>query len=438
MSQPVVARTVALEALKGLRDAERAKQDALAAAIIEPVEDSIVETSPAQAAMPMQLGQPIALTRIGKGPPVSNASNATIATAQIFGSRLYYDEFHEKIFIADASGAAREWSDTDAMSLQLKLQRDVKLINCSLASVQTAITVLAKRHTRNCVADWLNGLRWDGVRRLSLVFPLGWGTRSNRYYIRAGRNFLLGMVARALNPACQLDTMPVFEGAQGIFKSSALKVLAGDWFAEVGAAFESKDFLIDLGGVWLAEVAELASMKKADIEKIKAIITTTTRRFRAPYARTTETHPRRGVFAGTTNAEQYLADDTGNRRFIPVQCGRIDLAYLRMHREQLFAEAVALIKAGRKWWVMPRQSTADMQSSRLAADPWGEQIRRYLANNTLTEVTSHELMNAVGVVAANQTRGTQTRIGVAMKNFPKWVKRQRYETRERYWARSVP
>jgi predicted P-loop ATPase len=190
---------------------------------------------------------------------------------------------------------------------------------------------------------------------------------------------------------------------------------------------------VDMAGVWLGEIAELSGMRKTDIERIKSILSTTTRRFRAPYGHAVETHARRGVFAGTTNADNYLADDTGGRRFWPVRCGKIDLQWLTDTRDQLFAEAVADFKAGRKWWYMPRKITERMQADRLPEDPWVDTVRQYIA--TRTEVTPGDLLSvALGIPVGNQTRAFQTRLGIVMKSFSGWGKRQNHRG-ERLWRR---
>ena len=137
-------------------------------------------------------------------------------------------------------------------------------------------------------------------------------------YVRAiGRKWLISAVARAMKPGCKADHMLVLEGPQGILKSSALATLCHDdsWFLEDLRDIHGKDALMQFGGKWLVEIAELQSFRGADIARLKAFISTRTDNYRPPYARLGQDFPRSVILAGTVNEDQYLEDDTGGRRF---------------------------------------------------------------------------------------------------------------------------
>ena len=91
------------------------------------------------------------------------------------------------------------------------------------------------------------------------------------------------------------------------------------------------------------------------------------------------------MFAGSVNRGEYLADETGNRRFWPVKCGVIDLEGLVADREQIWAEAVHLyqawVKRGRPvgeclWWPSfeERPLFEGEQAERMPTDVWRDVV----------------------------------------------------------------
>ncbi|MEQ9811698.1 MAG: VapE family protein, partial [Azospirillaceae bacterium] len=194
--------------------------------------------------------------------------------------------------------------------------------------VHEVLANAARRHTVHPVRDYLESLVWDGTPRLD-----GWlatygsaeygalaeAADQARYVKEVGTCWLISAVARVMRPGCQADHMLILEGPQGIGKSSALRILAGDeWFTDNLGDLSSKDARDALRGRLIVEISELAAMKRADTEAIKAFITRREEHFRPAYARCEITYRRQCVFAGTSNRSDFLRDATGNRRFWPV------------------------------------------------------------------------------------------------------------------------
>ena len=142
--------------------------------------------------------------------------------------------------------------------------------------------------------------------------------KEKAYVCAVSRLSFIQAVARALNPGCKADSVPILEGGQGIGKSTAIRVLHGsDWFGDALPPMASKDASDYLRGKWGIELAELA-FQQAEVEAQKAFISRREERFRPAYGREEVCYPRRCVFWSTTNRNDYIKDDTGNRRFLPI------------------------------------------------------------------------------------------------------------------------
>src|ERR1019366_3969854 len=166
-------------------------------------------------------------------------------------------------------------------------------------------------------------------------------------------------------------------------KSTALKTIAGEWFTDEIAELGSKDAAMQTRGVWIIEIAELDSMTRADVSKIKAFMSRARDRFRPPYGRRLIESPRQCVFAGTVNQSTYLRDDTGGRRFWPIACTRIVIDDLLRDRDQVWAEAVVRYRSGSSWWLDSRELNRDAeqeQAGRYVGAPWRELIEGWLRN----------------------------------------------------------
>ncbi len=208
--------------------------------------------------------------------------------------------------------------------------------------ISDALTVIACQNAFDPAKDWLESLpAWDETERLNSWLVDHFEAKGNREYLaQVFRKWMFAMVLRVYQPGAKFDWMPIFEGAQGIGKSSFGRLLVGDkYFLDWLPNLNDKDSALSLQGMWGVEMGELSQFRKNELENIKAFITRTVDKLRPPYGRRLIESPRRCVFFGTTNRETYLVDETGNRRFKPVVVGSLDFEALRAERVQLFAEA---------------------------------------------------------------------------------------------------
>lgn len=315
--------------------------------------------------------------------------------------RVWYDEFYKKILInwngtsSDAIIPERAQNDEFLLNVALWMaQTDDKLGNISERQVLAWIETVAYMDKRNEPRDWLNSLTWDGTHRLGVVLSRGFGALHSEFIEQAGRCWFVGMVARILRPGCQLDTMPVLIGPQGIFKSQALRVIGGEWYRAAISDIQSKDFKQELHGALVFEIPELHSLvtSNAAAAKVKAVISNQTDHFRSPYGRLVEEHKRTAVMVGTTNNRDWHHDESGARRFWPVHCGDIDLNWLRENRAQLFAEArtyfeLPLLEGVRDprscWWNVPEAEQRAAMEDETSEDVWIGMIEARLARETV-------------------------------------------------------
>lgn len=350
------------------------------------------------------------------GMPHAHLANAykILANHPELVGRIWFDEFHGKTFQTLFQPEPVEWHDTHDTRLTVWIQSNLRLAKMGHQVVQRAVDDFARQHVRNEVREWMDGLKWDQHERLPQFIADAFGAAQNDYTAAVGRCWLVSMVARTYEPGCKVDTMPVFEGDQGLMKSTALKIIGGKWFAEMHEDITSKDFLQNLPGNLLIEVAELHAFRRSEINRIKGIISCASDRYRASYGRRAENHPRRGVWAGTTNRDDWVEDETGARRFWPVACTEIDLDYLRHSREQLFAEAVYRYRAGEAWWDIDPELARSEQDSRRADDPWTERILDYAL--TFGEVRVPDILtNAILLPPHQQDKGSQMRVTAVLK-----------------------
>jgi hypothetical protein len=370
----------------------------------------------------------------GKAGPYANADNVMRALSMIPQFRdggLWFDTFRNRP-MTDWNceiGQWREWTDIDDSVLMIFLQRTLEWEKLNISSVQHGITGFLSSRSRNPLIDYLDGIKHDGTTRVQSFMTDVYDCPRSAYNDNAGRCFLVGLIARAYEPGCQLDTMIVLEGAQGLKKSSSLAILGGDFYAALPRDFGGIEFLHDMDGAWLAEIPDMSGFKGRDMEHVKAFITIRSDRFRAKYGRRSQTHNRHCVFAGTANGSDWLDDATGGRRFIPIECREINLEYLRQNRDQLLAEARDLyrlapphslphdrIAAGADWWLMPVNETLAEQAARQQDDPWLGQIKRYLKGSEFAELPEI-MMVCLDIPPERQDQRVARRIGGLLKRL---------------------
>jgi virulence-associated protein E len=292
---------------------------------------------------------------------------------------LYFDEFLSRMRVD-----GRDWTDADDLEAVCWLQSSHAVHNFSLGQARNAARAVAYSRRRDSLREFVENLpAWDGSPRIEMAFVDAWGAPDNALTRTASRNFFIAMMARALHPGAQVDTLEAFEGEQGIGKTRAMRELGGDFHAEISAAIGTTDFMRELRGIWLAELSELDSLRGREASTVKRLLSSPSDRFVQKYALHAESYPRRAIAVATTNEATYWQDPTGGRRLIPISCSSIRVDLIGENRLQWFAEARRLHAKGATWWEFPA-SIAQAQEERQHIDPWEDTLRGYMAHGRPT------------------------------------------------------
>ncbi|WP_242862719.1 virulence-associated E family protein [Clostridium botulinum] len=238
--------------------------------------------------------------------------------------RIAFNEFSNRANVTGqlpwrAKGNFQDWADIDDSGLREFIEKYYKINSPTKCS--DALTLSFERHRFHPIKDYLNGLLWDGQKRIDTLLIDYLGAEDNNYVRTVTRKILVAAVARVFVPGIKFDNMPVLSGPQGIGKSTIIKKLGQEWYSDSLTTVNGKEAYEQLQGVWLIEMGEMMATKKADIEATKHFLSKTEDIYRVAYGRRTSRFPRQCVFLGTTNDREFLRDKTGNRRFWPVDVG---------------------------------------------------------------------------------------------------------------------
>lgn len=370
------------------------------------------------------------------GQPLGSTTNAGIAI-QNLGIDCRKDVFHEKMLVGGhpIDAWAGDLSD-DVVHMLRKVIKTRYGFDPGEKNTRDATVQLCLENQFNPVTDYLDDLQWDGVERLERWVVTYMGAEDTALNREFGTLMLIAAVRRARCPGTKFDQIVVLEGKEGTGKSTALRILAGDdnFSDQSILAGSDREQQEAFRGIWIHEISELSGWKRAETERVTAFASRTEDRARPAYGRIRVDMKRRGILVATTNERAYLRKETGNRRFWPIDTGRIDLEALARDRDQLWAEAAEYEASGTSIVLGEefRRMAGFEQDERMENDEWTSTVAAEVAGKNDTSIT--EILTGgkftmrpsdIGQIEQNRVARVLKRLGY-----------ERYQQREglaRFW-----
>lgn len=276
-----------------------------------------------------------------------------------------------------------QWGNKDDYGLLVYLEKILGF--WSENKVNAALNQVAVKNRFDPVVDYLNSLQWDGVKRLERLFIDYLGALDTPYVRAVTKKSFVAAVARAMCPGIKYDTMTVLVGDQGQGKSTLIATMAKNWFSDDLKTFDGKEAAEILQGNWILEVAEMHAYNRSDREVMKGFLSRREDNYRPAYARRAEKFPRRCVFFGTTNTHGFLQDETGDRRFWPIDTAKQEpvksvFEDLPGEVDQLWAEAVAYWRLGESLILKGEllEEAKREQEDHRVTDAWEGEIKEFV------------------------------------------------------------
>ena len=344
------------------------------------------------------------------------------------GFRVAYDQFKDEIMLTEDRSGADGWrplKDVDYVTIRLRLeQRDFKPIGREM--MRDVVLAVASENQFDSAILWARKLKWDGVPRVETFLSKYFGATDDPYTRAVAIYTWTALAGRVCEPGVKADMSPVFIGEQGIRKSSGIAAMApsADSFLEIDLGDDDDKNARKLRGVIVAETGEMKGFYVKEQEHIKSFMS---RRFEVwvpKYMERATRYLRRCIFVGSSNQKEFLVDETGNRRWLPVNVAHVDTDAIESDREQLWAEAVVLFDKAGVVWKEAEDLAKDIHKEHMVHDEWEPIIEEWLSVEDDGAVRGDRplrlaevITGAVGVFVANIDRKTEIRAGKVMRKL---------------------
>lgn len=339
--------------------------------------DSLVPTPSARPALPV-------FQRTDKGEILASKENVSMALrrADVCGWELRHDAFRDEVMLAPpGTDEWRPFRDTDYLQLCIGLERGATgFKDIPKERIRDTVAYVAEANTFDSARCWLEAQEWDGVPRVATFLPQFFGTADTPYMQAVGMYIWTALAGRIMTPGIKADMVPVAVGAQGSGKSSAVAAIvpSADFFLELDLGGKDDELARLMRGKLVIELGELNGLRAREAEHVKAFITRQYEEWVPKYREMQVRYARRCVFFGTTNKDEFLADDTGHRRWLPFRAGTCNPQGVIDNRGQLWAEGLQLFKASGVMWQGAEELAKAEHDAFVVRDAWEELVEAWL------------------------------------------------------------
>lgn len=383
---------------------------------------------------------------MSKALPLDQTVKKMSVDSNLIGLFRYNQFSHDIEFIRppcwDSSVHSGKSLDDDDLSQIRYYLTTIHNIEPSKPIVGEACFITSKRNQYHPVKQFIESQKWDGIPRLDNWLIRASGCPENPYTKDVSRCMIVAAVNRVYNPGCKFDHMVILEGPQGIGKSTMVEEVCPGFYLDTNFDTKDKDLVDAMNRSLIIEISELSGMNKKDVDWLKSFITKKVDRVRLAYAYKTKDFYRKSIFVGTYNPSgnnNYFRDDTGNRRFWPIECSKINIKYVKEARCQIWAEAYEQYKSNAIYHIVNEESLkilSSMHSDREFEGPYYYKLKDWLSAINLESVTMNQIIEqGLGLKiegkSMSDAASVWTVVGLIMKKL-KWRKGSN-ENRNRYY-----
>jgi hypothetical protein len=329
---------------------------------------------------------PLSFDKEGKVNVIASETNVAALIGSIFDSETLYHDIRLDLYMFKGKPV----SDTDLANtlspIIQSVQHGMGLQKIKKSSISGGLDVLLAARRIDPHRRYLENLKWDRIPRINDFFHKYFGVESTEYVSAVSKNMWIMLAARGVNPGCKVDNVIIFEGHEGINKSTLIKVLAGEYtYSPTNPAlFRDPEELRKMHQSVIVELPELIGLKGQDESLVKGFVTNTEDLIRQLYARKAIKSQRGFIMIGTTNEGNYLTEDMGVRRFWPIKIPvgkKINTNAIATDRDQLFAEAVHRYKEGEVFYTVPEELHEAVVRSKTRVEALAGAVQSFVATD---------------------------------------------------------